>query len=323
MMTQDRFRLTQRVIRKIILSLSLLVTAGWGVSGAQALVQESWPAGKLTNYTTTNFTTWNAPYSPTNTSSQAVEVYYPKNWSTNNPVPGVLLFHGGGWSSGSRTQMRYICNQLASNGVVAATADYVMLNNNQVASLPKGVSRKRVCITSASSAWHWFQQNAAQLGVDPKRIVIGGDSAGGHIAVMCTLNRELDWPGDPQGMTNPVLAYLMFNPAFDVEPDREVVALDYTTNNMAPYLFMEGETDPWIGGVKALYTNILALSGNRVSEYVAAGVGHNYWVGGAYGWANCNLAQCENRMITLGLMQGPAKNTAVSPYVFSTVLSRP
>ena len=68
---------------------------------------------------------------------QKLEVYFPPNWSAAGPkVPGVLLFHGGGWSGGDLAQFRYACRYLASRGLVAATADVtVRATPNRVVSV--------------------------------------------------------------------------------------------------------------------------------------------------------------------------------------------
>ena len=111
-----------------------------------------------------------------------IEIHFPKDHDRSKPVPGIIMFHGGGWSKGDRISFRYLCHYFASRGLVAATANY---------RLGKG---KRLCITDAKSAIRWYKQNAAKLGLDPKRIISGGGSAGGHIALLATTNPGLNDP---------------------------------------------------------------------------------------------------------------------------------
>ena len=98
-----------------------------------------------------------------------LEIYFPPNHDpqkTEAKVPGLILFHGGGWSGGSLTQFRTACQYFASRGVVAVTANYQMLSGEEAKQLRPGESRKRVCITDAKSAIRWFKQHADELGVD-------------------------------------------------------------------------------------------------------------------------------------------------------------
>ena len=115
--------------------------------------------------------------------TREMEIFFPKDHDpSKKSVPGVIMFHGGGWGSGSRVMFSYQCNYFASRGLVAATVTY-KLAKKAVANKTKGTeSRKRVCITDAKSAIRWYKQNADELGIDPKRIIAGGGSAGGHIS---------------------------------------------------------------------------------------------------------------------------------------------
>ena len=131
--------------------------------------------------------------------TREMEIFFPKDHDpSKKSVPGVIMFHGGGWGSGSRVMFSYQCNYFASRGLVAATVTY-KLAKKAVANKTKGTeSRKRVCITDAKSAIRWYKQNAKKLGIDPRKIIAGGGSAGGHISLLATTNRGLNDPGDPK-----------------------------------------------------------------------------------------------------------------------------
>ena len=54
-----------------------------------------------------------------------MEIYFPEDHDpAGKKVPGVILFHGGGWGSGSLLQFRAACQYFASRGLVCATAEY-------------------------------------------------------------------------------------------------------------------------------------------------------------------------------------------------------
>jgi acetyl esterase/lipase len=106
-----------------------------------------------------------------------------------HPAPYVLFFHGGLWYSGARTEIDEVCRQVVarSNGTVGcATADYSYSQD-----LPGGSCQKGGAPT--------FEAQAAQVraalaalrarpGVDGSRVLLGGHSAGGHLAAWLSLN---------------------------------------------------------------------------------------------------------------------------------------
>lgn len=90
-------------------------------------------------------------------------------------APGVIVFHGGGWvHSGKETAYRSLCLPYLERGFVVANVEY------RVASQAKAPA----AVTDALDATRWFFKHARQYHVDPKRIVVTGGSAGGHLALM-------------------------------------------------------------------------------------------------------------------------------------------
>jgi acetyl esterase/lipase len=85
--------------------------------------------------------------------------------------PAVVVFHGGGWVGGSRDEMWYrVCRRYLRQGFVVANVDY----------------RYGIAPASADAcaALEWVSRNAARYSADTGRIVLAGDSAGGHLALL-------------------------------------------------------------------------------------------------------------------------------------------
>ena len=238
---------------------------------------------------------------------QNIEVYFPKGHDpAKAKVPGVLLFHGGGWSGGDLSQFRYACDYFARRGLVAATANYYLHPKEEQKALGPGGKRKRVCVTDGISAIRWFKQHAGELGIDPKRIVLGGGSAGGHIAMMATLNRRLDDPSDPTNIDTSVIGFLLFNPAFTTkgrDNDDEVDVFTHLKPGIAPSLFMFGEKDAWKAASDELVP-ALRKSGAQAKMFVADGVSHSFWMRPE--WYDCCLVECDRFLVSLGLLKGEA-----------------
>ena len=165
-----------------------------------------------------------------------IEVHFPPGHEPGKAqVPGMILFHGGGWTGGTRSQFRRACEYFASRGLVTATVDYRKLSKAEAKNAAAG-ERKRVCVTDAKSAIRWFKSHAGELGIDPNRVITGGGSAGGHISILATTNPGLDDPADSKDVSTSVVAYVLFNPAFTAEDqdDSEIDALKHVTRQFAP-----------------------------------------------------------------------------------------
>lgn len=237
---------------------------------------------------------------------QHLEIYFPPNHDPSNAkVPGLLLFHGGSWTGGDLTQFRFACHYFASRGLVAATANYRMLSKAEASNLPAGESRKRVCITDAKSALRWFKQRAAELGIDASRIITGGGSAGGHVAVLATMHPGLDDPADPKEVDPSVVAYLLFNPAFspdDSQQDPEVDALRQLKPSLAPAVVFFGDKDTWKPGWDAAHAKLKALGNNTIRLFIAPGQKHSFF--NKEPWRTVTLIAADRFLVQQGLLQG-------------------
>lgn len=89
------------------------------------------------------------------------------------PGPGILFFHGGGFVLGDLDSHDMICRRLAEGSRCRVLAiDYRLA--------------PETCFPCAHddalAAWNWLSAHAADVGMDPKRIAVAGDSAGGNLA---------------------------------------------------------------------------------------------------------------------------------------------
>ncbi len=98
----------------------------------------------------------------------AARVYAPVA-AGSDPQPTLVFFHGGGWVIGDLETHDGLCRMFANEGSFKVIAvDYRRAPEAQFPA----------AIEDAFAAVTWIEANAAQLGVDPNRIAVGGDSAG-------------------------------------------------------------------------------------------------------------------------------------------------
>jgi acetyl esterase/lipase len=245
------------------------------------------------------------PYKQSGGKPREMEIYFPSNHDpAKAKVPGLILFHGGAWSGGNLSQFQFVCHYFASRGLVAATVNYRMLNKADAAKLPQGETHKRVCITDAKSAIRWFKQHAAELGVDPARIITGGGSAGGHIAVLATTSPGLNDPADPKDIDTSVVAYLLFNPAFSAQDseDAEVDVLRYLKPALAPAIVFFGDKDNWKIGWGIAQAKLRSLGNTTTDLQIAEGQSHSFF--NKDPWRAVTLIAADRFLVQQGLLKG-------------------
>jgi acetyl esterase/lipase len=233
-----------------------------------------------------------------------MEIYFPPNHDpAKAKVPGLILFHGGGWQGGTLAQFRNACAYFASRGLVCATAEYQMLGK-AASQLPKGESKKRVCVTDAKSAIRWFKQNAGKLGIDPERIITGGGSAGGHISALATMNPGLNDPADPQDIDTRVVAYLWFNPAFspDDHKDHEIDIQPHIKGDLPPAIVFFGDKDQWKKGWDAAQAKWKDLGAKNIDLRIAKGQAHSFF--NKEPWRTVTLIEADKFLVKHGLLTG-------------------
>src|SRR3970040_1313378 len=121
-------------------------------------------------------------------------------------APAVLLVHGGGWLDGDRTQLRGYGILLGRKGYVCVASEYRL----------SGGSRWAAQIHDVKAAIRWMRANAADLGLDPARIAVSGNSAGGHLSLMAGATQDapaFEGEGGHLRHSTPGFAGIAFYPA--------------------------------------------------------------------------------------------------------------
>lgn len=145
-------------------------------------------------------------------------IYSPEDHKPGDDRPVAIFFFGGGWRGGTPTQFMEHCKHLASRGMVAIAVDYRVSSRHQT----KAVT----CVSDAKSAIRWVRENHQRLGVDPRRVLAGGGSAGGHLAACTAVVEKYDETTENPRISSVPNGLALFNPALVLAPVRGADPLD-------------------------------------------------------------------------------------------------
>ena len=128
----------------------------------------------------------------------------------------VIWLHGGGWALGSLDSHDSLCRSICrTTDATIIAVNYRLAPEHP---FPAGLE-------DAFATYRWAREHAHELGCDPKRVVLAGDSAGGNLAAAaCLLARS-------RKLTQPALQLLAY-PGCDHHPDRA----SWLANADAPFL---------------------------------------------------------------------------------------
>lgn len=218
----------------------------------------------------------------------------PKNASA--AMPAVLCIHGGGFRAGSREGHNALCLKLAQRGFVAATCSYRLAPKYQ---FPAAVH-------DVKAAVRWLRANAAKYQIDPARIGVTGDSAGGHLAqflgvtagvkafegdggnadqssaVACVVNRY--GPSDftrsyGKSVDAAEVLPLWLGGDLQTAKQRHVQSspLNWVTPNAAPTLILHGTEDKYVAYEQGVWLrDRLHACGVEVELLTLEGAGHGF-----------------------------------------------
>lgn len=219
------------------------------------------------------------------------------------PFPAIIFLHGGAWIVGDRDRFRDEIEEAAWRGFIGVTVTYRLART--------GVDQPSVDgfpapLEDVKAAVRFLRANAKSYRLNPNRIGIAGESAGGHLALLAALTTPADgFEGNPaedapssevQAVVNvfgptdllalaeenpkarPVLVMLLgAAPELDPERYRRASPVTYARRNAPPILTIHGTADGLVPVSQArLLDAAMRKAGARHQSIVLNGSGHGF-----------------------------------------------
>lgn len=235
-----------------------------------------------------------------------IHIHYPPGWKASDTRPAIVFFFGGGWNSGTVGQFLVQAEYFAARGLVAARADYRVKSRD-------GVTPDK-CVEDARSAVRWMRVNCKRLGIDPKKLIASGGSAGGHLAACTMIKRSVEADGDDLLVSTIPQAMVLFNPVLNFDNERIIERINgdkSLARKISPTLHMDKKTPPALilfGTEDRLkifgdeYWKKAEALGVRADKYLAEGQGHGFF--NRSPWRERTLIASDKFLASLGFLKG-------------------
>lgn len=220
-------------------------------------------------------------YRDGNPEPQRLFVVKPAGWKASDRRAALMFFFGGGWTTGTPKNSIGWAKTAASLGLIGIAPDYRTRNRNDVSPLGS--------VADSRAALHWVQEHAAELGLDPARIAVGGNSAGGHVALWTAITHAPPGSDEKESPLLKPAALILFSTVSDTSgptgytPKRfgeHTIALSPVHQldaKMPPALAFHGDADKTVPLAQALaLRDALVASGNTCELHIVPGGGHNF-----------------------------------------------
>ena len=208
-------------------------------------------------------------------------VVKPADWKAGDRRPALMFLFGGGWTTGTPANSIGWAKSAAKLGMVGIAPDYRTKGRNDTSPLAS--------VADSRAALHWVQEHAAELGIDPARIAVGGNSAGGHVALWTAITPAPPGSDEKESPRLKPAALILFSTVSDTSPQNGYTPKRFGANAMAlsplhqldakmpPVLAFHGDADKTVPLRQALaLRDRLVATGNVCELHIVPGGGHNF-----------------------------------------------
>jgi acetyl esterase/lipase len=244
-------------------------------------------------------------------SELSLDIFEPKDLKPGDKRACFISIHGGGWTSGSQRSMYPFTAHCAELGMVAVSVQYRLYK-------PGGPLAVVDCVRDARSAVRYVRAHAADLGIDPQKIVVNGASAGGHLAAATAMFDGVENAGEDLSISCMPQGLVLFSPVIDTSPEgygnakagpnwRDISPTHQVRKGLPATIVFHGTDDtttPFKGA--QLFHDEMLRAGNRCELVTQTGAGHTYMFKDAALYED-TLKRLDAFLLAQGLVTNSAK----------------
>jgi acetyl esterase/lipase len=185
-------------------------------------------------------------------SPQKMDLYFP---ASGGPWPVLVFVHGGSWTEGDKAEAVEMKESVTEQGYALVSINYRLYPTIR---FPDNIEDVKCAI-------RYLRANASEFNIDPDRIAVRGDSAGGHlVSLLATSDQTAGWDvGEYSDQSSRIQAAVVLAPATDLSQEfsnddiQMLVYVAFGTKNLAaaspithitsddpPFLLIHGNRDP-------------------------------------------------------------------------------
>jgi acetyl esterase/lipase len=210
-----------------------------------------------------------------------LHVFEPQGFKKSDQRACYIIIHGGGWSGMTPVRMFPFADHFARLGMVGISVQYRLYS-------PKAGVTVFDCVKDARSAVRYVRAHAAEFGIDPRKIIVSGGSAGGHLAAATAQFDGVNEDGEDTSVSCRPDALVLLFPVIDTSPEgygqtkigeqwRDLSPAHQVKAGMPPTLLFHGTGDtvtPYQGALD--FHEAMIKAGNRCELVPNEGGVHGY-----------------------------------------------
>ena len=200
---------------------------------------------------------------------------------------GMAFFHGGGWAFGDPSEFFEACKRYARQGYICFSVQYRLCRNPN-GSYPNPLITPVESTKDARSAVRWLKANAGMLRINPEKIIVGGQSAGGQLALATALLDSVNESTDNIKINPKPAALLLYSSNVNTmeawvdmllgERKQEIWSISpyhHVKKDMPPVILFRGDQDNQVLPYTVeMFRTKMNKMGNSYEEYIYKGKKH-------------------------------------------------